>query len=253
MDEITAGDIVQHVASFGIDTYPPVDLAVERTRLNMFYEEASKRWPELYDELRVSSSDFRIAGKLAGARGDKGRSATVDTFALRPRGPVFMFPLVLADPVNETGLEPDFLAKFAEVRELFFSAIPERKIMRLGLVRTAVLATGDTPCRGVLTSSTAFGNAELFGGNMLLVFRDDLCNVRLTLEPVAGTRTTQLPVGKQVREQVGFGLRVELDVNNREVRPSKKPIYRMCWCGRLVYGRTKHYNTSTTGGHRDRL
>jgi hypothetical protein len=211
-------DLAEHVVTFGMDIYPLPDIAGERTRLNMFYEEASRRWPELYEQLQVSDREFMIY-KYFGAHPELSRARRrVATFALSDRGPVFVFPLVLTGPAGVTGLESQYLERFEEARKLFFSALPERKILRLGLVRDVVFGTGQTSCLGLLRSAECFGGAKLARGNCLLQYRDSRCNVGIRLEPVELTRTTQLAVGTRVEQREAYGLRVRLDVNNSEIR-----------------------------------
>lgn len=215
----SVGDVQQHIVQYGIDVYPQVEIRNERTRLNIFFEEASKRWPKLFGGLTVSDTEFRIAKKFSAQSGEQGRSTQTDTFTMTTRGPVFTFPLLLPEPVKETGLELDYPTLFESVRKLFFSAIAERQIMRIGLIRDVIFGTGNTPCNGILTQQAGLAQATLAGGKSLFLYRDSLCNVRVELEPVEAHKTTQLAVGASVKEAAGYGLRVRMDVNNREIRP----------------------------------
>lgn len=215
----TIGDLQQHIVQYGIDVYPQVEIRNERTRLNIFFEEASKRWPQLYEGLTVSDTEFRISRKFPAQPSEQGRSAQVDTFTMTPRGPVFTFPLLLPEPVKETGLEPECSDLFDSVRKLFFSAIAQRQVMKIGLIREVIFGTGNTPCLGMLTKQAELGKATLVGEKSFFLYQDSLCNVRVELESVQAHKTTQLPVGTSVRESAGYGLRVRLDVNNREIRP----------------------------------
>jgi hypothetical protein len=216
--ELSVGldDLQLHVVKFGIDLYPPLEIASERTRLNLFYEEASQRWPELFEQLLSSNTQFEIA---KGFGSPPSTRAKITTFMLTPRGPVFIFPLALPPPVGATGLEGAYFDRFAAVRALFSGALPGRKCLRIGLVREIIFATGATGCHALLTPVSKFAGAELSGGECLLLYRDAKCNVRIKLQPVEAVRTTQLPVGTRISEPAGHALRVELDVNNVEVRP----------------------------------
>jgi len=219
MDRSSLGirDLDLHVVKFGVDVYPTIEVAAERTHLNIFYEEASRRWPELYEELLSSNTQFEIA-KRFGSAGAPG-SAKGQTFVLTPRGPVFLFPLFLPPPIGATGLEGDCLDKLADVRKLFFSSLPGRKCLRIGLCRELVFATGQDSWNELLTDKTEFANAQFVGGESLLAYRDAKCNVRVRLQPIEIARMRRLPVGTQIAEKAGRGLRVELDVNNADVRP----------------------------------
>ncbi len=215
---LSVRDVCLHVVKFGIDIYPPPAIRDERTRLNMFYEAARDRWPKLFDRLVASDTEFRISRGFRRKPDVEGPTSTGDTFVLTNRGPVFVFPLLLPEPVGATGLEATYLDDFAALRELFFSALPDRKILRLGLVRELVFATGQTPCLGLLHTAPAFAGASLQGGNVLFHYRDDKCNVRIALAPAEITKSTQLPVGQRIEQREGYGLQVQLDVNNSDLR-----------------------------------
>ena len=214
-------DLCHHVATFGIDIYPPVEIPNERTRLNMFYEEASRRWEGLYERIEASSTEFKISKTFRARAGAGGGSQPFDTFILTSRGPVFQFPLILPDPVGDTGLGKDYVQKFQQVRNLFLSALPDRKIMRVGLIRDLVFGTGALSTHGMLTSQASFAGTDLVGGKCRFSHRDPKCNVHVELEAVDLMKTTQLPVGTRVTESAGHGLRVQLDVNNAEIRELK--------------------------------
>ncbi len=221
MDALTLSvdDLYHHAAKFGIDIFPPVEIPDERTRLNMFYEEARQNWPNLYDQLLASDTEFKISKHFKKRPEIAGPSVPVDTFVLTNRGPVFVFPFVLPEPAGNTGLDRTFLEDFRSVRRLFFSRVAGRKLMRVGLIRELLFSTGETPCWEVLTAQTSFSGAELAGGNSLIQYHDSKCNVRLQFAPVEILKATQLPVGQSVQERAGYGLHVSLDVNNREIRP----------------------------------
>ncbi|MFQ5805674.1 MAG: hypothetical protein ACE5I3_04405 [Phycisphaerae bacterium] len=202
-----------------MDIFPPVEIRNERTRLNMFYEEVCSRWEELFEKLVASDTEFKISKAFRERPGVRGPSIPVDTFTLTPRGPVFVFPVLLPKPVGKTGLEGTYIDKFNEVRELFFSALTNLKIMRVGMVRDLVFGTSETPCQHMLANQSSFSGADLLGGKCQLSFRDAKCNIRLEFGPVEVTKTTQLPVGTRVNQHAGYGLLVKLDVNNSEIRP----------------------------------
>ena len=212
-------DVQLHVARYGIDTYPQIVPKDERTRLNMFFEEAARRWPDLFGDLSSGETSFKISKRFGAPPGTPGVSFNVDTFVLIPRGPVFAFPLCFPElgptksGANE--LEENHREVFGQVRELFFSAIGERKTMRLGLIREIVLQTGDEQCTQVLAQETEFAKAKLTGGSARFTYHDEMCNIHVVLEPVQAHKNAQLATGATVREAAGYGLRVMLDVNNR--------------------------------------
>ena len=217
--QLSMEDLEQHVVKFGFDIFPPIEISSDRTRLNLFYEEVRERFGELYDQLLASDTEFKISKRFRKDAGIEGRSLGVETFVLTQRGPVFIFPLLLPEPVLATGLEDNYLEKFQQLQELFFSLLPGRKRMRVGLIRELIFATGDTPCHSMLTDRSTFAGGEIRGGNALFAYRDAKCNVRINFSLVEATKQTQLLVGTTVSEPAGYGLLVSLDVNNTDIRP----------------------------------
>ena len=209
-ETLSPDDVILHIANFGFDVFPPIEIPSERTRLNMFFEHARDAWPELYQELSISDVDFKVAARF--------KKIPFETLVLTNRGPVFRFPIVLPPPVEATNLEGTYMRLFDDVRRGFFQSVVGRKIIRLGLIRELIFGTGGTLPAGLLRGPEEFSGAKLVGGNALLEYRDQKCNVRVQLAPVQVTKTTQLPVGQMVTEPAGFGLRVVLDVNNIELR-----------------------------------
>jgi hypothetical protein len=179
--------------------------------------------------LTASDSEFRISKRFTPPAPTAGPAFGVDTFVLTNRGPLFAFPLRLPDPVGETNLEARMQAAFNDMKALFFSAITERKVMRIGLIRDLMFDTGQSPCEGVLSDRSEFAGARLKGGKRVLLYRDDLCNVRLTFEPAEVMKTTRLPVGTEVTERQSFGLHVVLDVNNHQPRPLNEADMNQVW------------------------
>jgi len=221
---LTSSDLCHHVVTFGMDVYPPVEMAQERTRLNIFYEEARSRWPKLYQSLAASDSDFRISAQFRRNIEVSGPSLGTETFVLAPRGPVFIFPLVLPDPVGPTTFNETYRDDFDNVRQLFFDKVAKRTIMRVGLVRDLLFSTGSTRCERLLTRQGSFADAELVGGNLLLSFKDSLYNYHVLSEPVTIAKTTRLAVGTMINEPAGYGLHVRLDVNNADLqKPLQEP------------------------------
>ena len=213
--KLSLSDISQHVLHVGVDIYPPVHIPDERTRLNLFFEEARDKYPEWCHSLAASDAEFRISGRF----GDKrGRACEAVTFELTKRGPVFSVPLVIAD-LGTTPLSDKHMEVLEATRKLFLACVPNRKILRFGLVRKVMFNNGEDPSLGILGAPDQFASAELVGGSAVYQYRDDRCNVRITAEPMRAIRTTRIPLGARVDEPAGFGLGVTVDVNNHEIKP----------------------------------
>jgi hypothetical protein len=212
-------DLLHHLVKFGIDVYEPIDIDSERTRLNVFYEEARNRWSDMFEKLLASPTEFKISKEFA-QRSGKPPSIPIDTFVLTQRGPVLVVPVRLPPPIGATGLEDKIVDLFDGVRELFFAALGvKRQCLRVGMVRELVFDTGETQCQHLIATQSSFAGADLVGGKRLLVFRDAKCNLRIELEPLEIAKTVQLPVGTNVQQHAGYGVRVLLDVNNAVFKP----------------------------------
>lgn len=211
---VTIDDLQVHILKFGIDTFPPIEIPAERTRLNLFFEELTARWPDIYSQLIASSERFQISASFGPAR------ATIPTFELLPRGPVFLYPVKLQPPHGETNIsERAALETFAKARDIFARAVPGRKCMRVGLVREAVFGVEESLLHNAVTGQEALPGTKFVGGESLAAYRDDRCNVRIKIATVQIARQIAMPVGMSVTEPAGHGLHVELDVNNAEIRP----------------------------------
>ncbi|MCH7807725.1 MAG: hypothetical protein IIB60_00760 [Planctomycetes bacterium] len=213
----SVNDLCYHVVEIGLDAYPPVSIPDERTRLNMFYEEARERWGNLFGRLVASDTEFKISKEFRRTPDVQGPAHIAATFVLTNRGPVYAFPLVLPDPINETGLEATYLDDFVDIHRLFFSILPGHGVMRVGLVRELVFTTGEAPSNEILTRQGVFANAKLVGGQSKCTYRDEFHNHQILVEPVSLTKATRLPIGTVKEEHTGYGVRVRLDVNNAEV------------------------------------
>ena len=218
MSEVSIADVAQHVVKFGIDIYPQIDIAADRTRLNMFFEQARERHPELYEQLLASDTEFKVSKQFRRRPEVARPSASADTFVLTSRGPVFIFPLRLP-VIGATSLEGQYMDLFREMRSLFQAALPGRKSLRIGLIRELIFDFGQAPCLDLLTSQDEFAGARLGDGGSVFHYVDDECNVRIKFELGEATKSVQLPVGQTVTEKAGFALFVHFDVNSREIRP----------------------------------
>lgn len=210
-------DLISHVIKIGLDTYPSIQIPDVQTKLSVFADEVRNRWPRLFDKLEISSSEFVIS-KVFRAPTDSRTTAIVPTFALAARGPVFVRPLLLPPPIGEVGTEEEYIELLPDLRDTFLRCVGGPDCLRIGLIRELVFLTGQTACYDLLTSKASFAEATLIGGMGTYVYRNDTCNVRITLDAVQIGKTTQLPIGRTVTQPQGHGLKVILDVNNHELR-----------------------------------
>jgi len=215
---LSLSDVQQHVVGFGLDVHPPIEMRSERTRLNLFFEDAREKFPELYEQLTSGEVNCRISKPFRKNPQMHGPAVVLETFVLTPRGPVFSFPISLPEPIGDTGLSENVCESFNQIRKMLWSAVPGHTILRVGLIRDVVFATGDTQYQGLVSRQPEWCGAGLVGGQRLFHYRDPKCNIRLECSPGRLHKTTQLPVGAKIDEPAGYALKVRLDVNNHEIR-----------------------------------
>ena len=213
---LTTNDLLHHYIKFGFDIFPPIDISVERTRLNIFAEEARNQLPNLAEKFVGSDTEFVLSKTFKAKSGPA--SASAPTFALTDRGPCFMFPVQLAAPIGDTGLEGDIVQLFETFRRLFFNAIPGRDILRIGMVRELIFDTGQELGVDLISPTETFAGAAIANGQRLLTYKDQKYNHQIKIATVEIGKETRLGLGKTVREQAGHGLQVSLDVNNIALR-----------------------------------
>lgn len=156
MNEITlsADDVVQHVVTIGLDIFPPSEMRNERTRLNMFFEDVRDRWADVYETLTTGESEFKISKPFREKPDVRDPTFPVDSFVLTPRGPVFVFPLRLPDPVGPTNLEGQYRDIFTDVCKILWSRLPGHKVLRVGLIREVLFLTGETDCTFLVSAQS---------------------------------------------------------------------------------------------------
>lgn len=201
-----------------MDVYPPIEIRQERTRLNLFFEEgkADSHLKFLFGSLMSSDREFGVQGTFRQPEDD--RQLSHPTFVLTPRGPVFVFPLLLP-PFGRTEITEPVHDLLIQCRDLFFRCVPNRKILRLGLVRDAVFSAGKTDLLGLVGGNASLGGAALAGGVTQLAFADSKCNIGVGVALGQVGSAAQLPVGVVVQESPSNAIHIHIDVNNHEIRP----------------------------------
>ena len=213
--KVSTGDINHHTVQIGIDVFEPIALHQNRTHLNMFFEEAREHYPELFERVVSSDTEFTVSRRFSKPGGEK---VEVPIFQMTPRGPAFAMPLYLTD-IGETGFAGTYVQKLESIKRLFFKSFPDRKIIKYGVVREVIFGTGSEPTSGILRAPLKFSGADLLGGTLVAKYADEKCNVAITLQPVRSARVTRLGVGVQTNQETGYGVHIKLDVSSKEIRP----------------------------------
>lgn len=214
---ITLDDLADHVIRFGMDVFPPLELAREQAKAHTLFQEAKEAYPDICAGLTLSDVEFKISRVLSAPGG----KASFDTLVWTPRGPVIRLPVRLqAIQAGDICTEAECMGVFSELRAVMLRSIPGLQILRVGLVRELVFSTGETPCTSLLPCPAEFGGAKLIGGTFLSVFADETYNMRISYEPAETHEFAKIPASGQVAKRwKSFALKVDFDVYNLELRP----------------------------------
>lgn len=216
---VSTEDLIHHVLKFGVDCFPPIDVRAEITHAHDFFERLQSRWPDVYQEIvyRPQSGEFQIIATYKSSKGD----VKVPALVLSQRGPVFILPKKIQPlgDVNQS-LEPDVV--FMQSLTIARSVFPGRKVLRVGLIRELVFGTGKSTSVPYLAERFGgFPGASARGGNALLAFRDERCNIHVNVSTTEIHRQATTPTKQVISDETTYGLKVEFDVNNIEMKPQE--------------------------------
>lgn len=214
---LSESDLRQHDVTIGTDIFPAVTFADERTRLNMFAEKAIEKLPHLYEQLVSGVNEFKILKTIESSTGEKTEK---DTLVITNRGPVFDFPVLIRSPSGQALLEqPNYRDDLNEVLSLFNFILPGRKFMRVGLIRNLFFFTKSTSHMDAIVEQTEFAGASRQSGSCNAVFTDRRYNIQIKINPTRVIQESRSPLGPTVQKPLGYGIQVQIDVNNRVPRP----------------------------------
>lgn len=220
--QFTKNRIYAHTERLGFDVRPIIEVKMERQKLSSFGEYLVDNFPDLFESLVTSANEFHIRKRLV----FPGKAeADVQTFVLTRRGPVFVFPRVLAQLEEETDLRcaddviRDCLRKFLEV-------FPDRQIRRAGKVHEYAFGTDDIPGKQIITERFLKLPESSFQEVLLkLNLADDEYNRSVELSPVQMVRRRAKDT-KRIEEHL-HGVSVNVDFNNKDMSQSLS-VDRIC-------------------------
>jgi len=210
--EFSKPKIVHWVERIGADIRPQIDINLDQEACNRFSKWARETYPPLFDRMVLGHQRFEMLKTLE----YPGKpSVDLTTFAMTPRGPVFMVPR----QISQFDLEPDLPA----IDEVFVKSMkrlrvefPGRRVLRAGKVNEYIFDCDQKPSVELVSRMFSRINVPDDGELFIRVnLRDAEYNRILTLEPVIGQRQAQ--PGAPV-ETVGFGVKITVDLNNRETK-----------------------------------
>lgn len=220
--EFTPARIDQYTIGIGVDVRPPIELALDKLRIQEFYNQVSDQFPNLFADLSQSKTKFQINKEIPTP--DQGQ-ISIATFTLTPRGPVFNFPITLPELLEDhewsKTLNEDVVACLAT----FHRHLPGTQFFRIGKVRNIVFhcegADGSEVFRERFCPHAPKGSQDfVVGWND----PDERYNRRLTTKAVRKQRLVSQEVGGTTRPvlvpQGEHGIEVAFDVNNlRQDKP----------------------------------
>jgi hypothetical protein len=220
---VTLDDLLEHVVRYGVDIFPPVDFRTELTRAQDLFSRLHEKWPAYYRELDFApeNNQFRAFTTWSQAGG----TARCPSLAIVPRGPVFMYPLRLPPPLGEIQHSLDLDGLFMDSLRQLRKTFPGREVLRAGLVRHLVFSTGRTSSVSYINSRFGtFLHSSPTGGEATITFQDGTCNLRARLSTTEIRHEQRLPLTGQVLQvESEYGIKVEFDVNNVQLRPMQEP------------------------------
>lgn len=214
---LTLDDLETHFVRYGLDVFPPLDLRDDTTHAHELFRALNEQWRDLYQELTFSpaNNQFSVFASFSGQKG----AAKLGTLVFAPRGPVFRFPRRFPAPTGRVmtpnDLDSVFFGSLTEIRRCFAGL----KVLRAGLVQEVIFSTGRTsPIPWLASRFGSIAGTEPRGGSVRLTYRDPRCSILISVETVETHRQVKLASGAELNEPTGFGLKVEFDVCNSEMK-----------------------------------
>ena len=217
--EFSKAKIAHWVERIGVDIRPPVESDLDEVHIQNFAKWARKKYPQLFDRVVVGNQRFEMLKTLE----YPGKPAVdLTTFTMTPRGPVFMVP----KRISTIDLEPDLPLindVFGDCMRQFQKDFPGKRLLRVGKINEYIFDCGQLQSVELLARRFSRISVPPDGELLIRVNRpDNDYNRILTLEQVVAKSQSQ--PGAPL-ETVGFGVKVTVDVNNRNLRELNEPAW----------------------------
>ena len=207
--QFSVAKIDDHVVKVGVDFRPAFEPKLDFSKLNMIGQELRDEYPQLFESLVQSTSEFRIMKKFFFAGTTEVEVATLLT---TPRGIIFNFPKRIAaigEEIEYSHIDDTVVQCLARIKAGF----PQKRIIRVGLVNEYIFDTADVDACRILCDrfiklpSPPGGQVKLRINN-----RTDEYNRIIEMMPVQ--KLQRLPEMPGKAQSVGYGLKVKVDFNN---------------------------------------
>ena len=222
-------ELDHHIEKIGVDVRPQIDIKADALHIQDFYRAVSEKFPQLFEILVHSPTEFQIKKTLVVPGKAK---LEMPTFILTPRGPVFQFPRKLAMFDHEFSWADDedggINAIVIECLEIFYEHVRLRNRLRIGKVREMIFSTNNIDSNTLIRERFAQGipdNAKSILIGWLSQTENDQYNCKIQLLAVQKQNIPQPGIWgseEQIRQRK-FGVQVNLDVNNRDMSRPLNP------------------------------
>jgi len=207
--QFSRAKIDDHVEKVGTDIRPVIEFKLDRDKLYQAGRELVDTYPNLFESLVQSPTDFRITKRfIFPGKGE----VEVPTLSFTQRGQVFAFPRRIAALGEELELGPlddliiDCLKKFRTV-------FPEKKIIRVGLVNEYIFDTADLDSARIICQRFT-RLAVPVGGEIRLRINQRTDDFNRIIEGEAVKKLEQVPEIPGQVHATGHGVKVKVDFNN---------------------------------------
>jgi len=208
--EFTDAKIAHWYQKIGADVRPPIEIRLDEERFQAFSKWARKEHPQLFDRMVVGKQQFQMLKTLE----YPGKpNADAVTYTMTERGPVIVVPR----RISEIDLEPDLPEineVFVDCMKHFLREFPGRRVIRVGKINEYIFDCGDTNSLELVAKN--FSQIEVPDeGEISIRFNlpDDRHNRIFMIQHMEQKRVQP----GQPMEHMGFGVKVVVDVNNRDV------------------------------------
>jgi hypothetical protein len=209
--------IEEYTEKVGVDIRPVIEFRLDREKLFDIGQKLVDKYPNLYESLTQSPTDFRISKKfIFPGKGE----AEITTLAITQRGPVFIFPHKIAVLGEEIELN-DVYDIAAECIKIFHNIFPKKKLLRVGLVTEYIFDTADLDSTKLIAER--FTKVHVVPQEIMLSINcpTDDHNRKIQIEALRKLEPMSEIPGRM--ETKGYGVKVMVDFNNREMTRDLNP------------------------------
>jgi hypothetical protein len=208
--------IFQHVVKYGVDIRPPIVLKQDKTKLQEYCNRLIEQFPQAFETLLVGPKQLRAQKSFLLPNTKR---VEIPTFILTHRGPIFTFPeRIYLDEVQDLGIaekEKIFRKALEELRSKFV----DRRITRVGVVHEFIFDTGEINSVEVIASNLKNDawKERIKNLSIRLETPREGKNINLEIRPTQ-LRHVRRGGGNARSQNVGFGIIVNVDINNQEIK-----------------------------------